>query len=879
INALRMNSSSPSSNVSTPRASRSPTVSPQQTRSQSLVVGLGALHVGSPSPTPSTLNANRSPSASSRRRSGSRTAKVNHRVEDEEPPESLFYKEEVQTTLASAKAIVARLSGVLSSSSLYQDPESSIRSLRRQATELNAFSLQSSRTVGLVGDSGAGKSSLINSLLDCKDLARESNSGQACTCVVTEYKFHDREDFTIDVDYFTVEELKPSYEDLLTAYRDNVDSLADDRLPENRTEAQKKFDLALSTFRASFKERLEHTPTILTTMPFDSAIDTMVEWARQTLRSCSISGSPSGFQQSYQSVEECSARLSQLTSEVNIPGAGHQICPWPFVKKLTVHLKSVILSKGLIIADLPGLRDSNLARQSITERYMRDCHQIFAVAKIDRAITDQSVKDIFDLARSASLSNISIVCTRSDEVNATQARNDFPREKAKIDAILADIKAEESKIVTLEEELEEFNIEEGDELLSEEEIREENLKRREWKNAMQSKRNRQFELDQHLIGVRNDHVSRAIRKEYQNHSVNGELQIFCVSNTIYRTYRNMPVVQAEPRLRLSGVLALRRYCVGIVAQSRYQATRDFVNDAIPAFVASLQIWLRASSGSANAERKEETLRTLTSIQDELSKYDHSTYKAFCSNYGAHQTASKPYTCWNEEAMKGMVAEMMPKWNDFASNNDSALAQTQRSVRSSFTTAVDIALGKVHTNHSREMQSTFLPLVEILRKRQRLSVHGVEYAIDEFINTSLERLRTDALSSVRTAYIGKLMERTYHAANLDYGRGVDRRRKSLITARFGSRELLHEHLRELQTSYNSLVDELEKRIIDIVEEQVQVITNDLDVIRNNNVIEESERDPEFRARLEAEVRRVSEELEGLRVGVEGLGGEGMEVDED
>ncbi|PVI01128.1 hypothetical protein DM02DRAFT_613874 [Periconia macrospinosa] len=109
----------------------------------------------------------------------------------------------------------------------------------------------------------------------------------------------------------------------------------------DRTEAQKKFDLALSTFRASFKERLEHTPTILTSMPFNPAI---IAWAREILRS-----------------HECSTGLSQLISEIDTPGASHQICSWPFVKKLTVHLKSVILSKGLIIDEVTCRNASTLA--------------------------------------------------------------------------------------------------------------------------------------------------------------------------------------------------------------------------------------------------------------------------------------------------------------------------------------------------------------------------------------------------------------------------------------------------------------------------------------------------------------------------------------
>lgn len=70
------------------------------------------------------------------------------------------------------KRLISRIVNVLSSSGLHQEPESNIRNLLQQASLLDAFELQSSRTVGFVGDAGVGKSSLLNSLLDYAYFAR-----------------------------------------------------------------------------------------------------------------------------------------------------------------------------------------------------------------------------------------------------------------------------------------------------------------------------------------------------------------------------------------------------------------------------------------------------------------------------------------------------------------------------------------------------------------------------------------------------------------------------------------------------------------------------------------------------------------------------------
>lgn len=107
-----------------------------------------------------------------------------------------------------------------------------------------------------------------------------------------------------------------------------------------------------------------------------------------------------------------------------------------------------ILSRGLVLVDLPGtfhslhtcslfltelaqtgLRDLNSARRNITERSLIDCNEIFAVCPIGRAITDIGVKEVFALAKQAGLSNVGIICTRSDVCERLYLINSFPFKK------------------------------------------------------------------------------------------------------------------------------------------------------------------------------------------------------------------------------------------------------------------------------------------------------------------------------------------------------------------------------------------------------------------------------------------------------------------
>jgi hypothetical protein len=136
-------------------------------REDSLTAEVAALSIESHG-----LQESRSPSPSRRRRSGSGIRRERHQVESEDPPEAFAHMAEVQDALANARMLPKRLATVLSSSNLHRENGSSIRKLYQQAEKLNQFELPSSRIVGLVGDSGVGKSSLINSLLDKSDLAR-----------------------------------------------------------------------------------------------------------------------------------------------------------------------------------------------------------------------------------------------------------------------------------------------------------------------------------------------------------------------------------------------------------------------------------------------------------------------------------------------------------------------------------------------------------------------------------------------------------------------------------------------------------------------------------------------------------------------------------
>jgi ABC-type multidrug transport system fused ATPase/permease subunit len=164
----------PSINITPPAPTNEASLS-QTTGADGLVRGVRALQIGSRqdgSPERALVRQSLSLTPSRRRRSGSGFNRNRYCIDNEEPPQTLFHTPEVQQALATGRALMSRMANVLSTSTLHEEDGSSIQSLYRQATRLNEFELPSNRVVGLVGDSGVGKSSLINSLLDKLELAR-----------------------------------------------------------------------------------------------------------------------------------------------------------------------------------------------------------------------------------------------------------------------------------------------------------------------------------------------------------------------------------------------------------------------------------------------------------------------------------------------------------------------------------------------------------------------------------------------------------------------------------------------------------------------------------------------------------------------------------
>jgi hypothetical protein len=112
----------------------------------------------------------------------------------------------------------------------------------------------------------------------------------------------------------------------------------------------------------------------------------------------------------------------------------------------------------------------------------------------------------------------------------------------------------------------------------------------------------------------------------------GGLRVFCISNTDYWEHRDLPKDDALPLLQLSGIIAIRRHCISMVANSQLRIATKYIRDSIPAILGDITLWVQSGAGSVSAERKQAVCETLNSLEARLRRVN--TSESTCMRRGS-----------------------------------------------------------------------------------------------------------------------------------------------------------------------------------------------------------------------------------------------------
>ncbi|KAK2812877.1 hypothetical protein FQN49_008342, partial [Arthroderma sp. PD_2] len=120
------------------------------------------------------------------------------------PVDLQYYSPGFQERLREGAQVATNIARVIRRSEVARYADQRLQDILETACDLSSFRPQTERKVAVVGNTGTGKSSLINALLDRENLSDTSGLGTAVTSFVTEYRYlSDNEDFDyrVEIEY------------------------------------------------------------------------------------------------------------------------------------------------------------------------------------------------------------------------------------------------------------------------------------------------------------------------------------------------------------------------------------------------------------------------------------------------------------------------------------------------------------------------------------------------------------------------------------------------------------------------------------------------------------------------------------------------------
>ncbi|KAK7450956.1 hypothetical protein Landi51_05272 [Colletotrichum acutatum] len=293
----------------------------------------------------------------------------------------------------------------------------------RAIEDLKARSRPSKTIVGVVGNTGAGKSSVINALLDEERLLPTN-------CLRASLSLRDR--------VYSVEDWKKELKTLFTDLLDDSGNISRECANED-SEAGIAYAKIKSVYPNKTREMIAQSdPDRLVNEPAVARVLGSVKKLRATTAKDLYAS-----MQRYVDSKEKNPHKKDVPMEF-----------WPLIKVVRIFTKANALSTGAVIVDLPGVQDSNAARAAVAQNYMKACTGLWIVAPINRAVDDKTAKSLLgdsfkrQLKYDGIYSAVTFICSKTDDISVTEAAESLDIE--------SDISASWSKIEKLRGELREL---------------------------------------------------------------------------------------------------------------------------------------------------------------------------------------------------------------------------------------------------------------------------------------------------------------------------------------------------------------------------------------------------------------------------------------
>lgn len=322
--------------------------------------------------------------------------------------------ENLNTFILNGNEVLKRLKHQILAASKQNDSQWEQRFLTAQATLIKPDT-----TIGVIGATGTGKSSILNALLDEETLVPTSCM-QACTATIIELVWNEslEHDFIAEVFFVKTEAWRT---DISAALKDAAAAPAS--LNDDNTEAGMAFKKITAVYPSITKQNIKRV-----------TVDELMEAEHvQQLLNTTLQLNASNARDLHDLLSKYvegkeKLRASFLENGHSVSAMVDSVEYWPMVRRVRIHLRSYALETGVVISDLPGVGDSNAARGTVAQKHLGKCANIWIVTPIARAVDDKVARNLLgesfkrQLRRDGVMSRVAFVCSKADELVINELR-------------------------------------------------------------------------------------------------------------------------------------------------------------------------------------------------------------------------------------------------------------------------------------------------------------------------------------------------------------------------------------------------------------------------------------------------------------------------
>ncbi|GIJ86574.1 hypothetical protein Asppvi_005463 [Aspergillus pseudoviridinutans] len=284
---------------------------------------------------------------------------------------------------------------------------------------------QPKTVVGVVGNTGAGKSSIINAMLDEERLV-PTNCMRACTAVVTEISYNTSDDpYQAEIEFITREDWE---KELRVLFHDLFDGSGN--VSREASNEESEAGVAYAKIKAvypKFTREMLQNSSVEQLMRHPN-VQNVLGSKREIAESDSLR-----FYKKLQFFVDSKEKTTGEKDKDKKPARDLEF--WPLIKVVRLYVKAEALSTGAVIVDLPGVHDSNAARSAVAEGYMKQCTGLWIVAPITRAVDDKAAKSLLgdtfkrQLKMDGGFNTVTFICSKTDDISLIECQESLGLEE------------------------------------------------------------------------------------------------------------------------------------------------------------------------------------------------------------------------------------------------------------------------------------------------------------------------------------------------------------------------------------------------------------------------------------------------------------------